>query len=98
MNLNKLEELSSRFETLDFDIDDLEKETSKEFTAAIVKAAKDEVKPTDEDGEKIVKFGTIIRNFGNRLLNLLKIEFSVSFAGVTLIHFTIPKIENKQNK
>lgn len=94
MNLEKLEQLSNEFENLEFNIEPLEQETSKEFTKAIVLASKEEIKPTDEDGEKIVKFGTIIRRFGNKLLNLLKIEFSVSFAGVTLIHFTIPKIEN----
>lgn len=35
--------------------------------------------------------GRIMRNIGHRFFNLFKVTLTVSFAGVTLIHFTIPK-------
>lgn len=35
--------------------------------------------------------GKIMRGIGQKFFNLFKVTLTVSFAGVTLIHFTIPK-------
>lgn len=91
--LKHLEELNELFLTLENE----QSIIAKDFTNAIVKASKEKITPDSDNGKKIIDFGVIVRKFGNKLLNLLKIELSISFAGVTLIHFRIPRIDSENN-
>lgn len=97
MNYKKLENnvsaLEQELKKLELN-EDLLTDTEKEFANMIISLSDNKVSPADEDGKKIINIGNMIRKLGSKLLNLLKIEFSVSFAGVTIIHFQIPKIDN----
>lgn len=49
---------------------------------------------TEENKEAMKEMnvkGKIMRGIGQKFFNLFKVQLTVSFAGVTLIHFTIPK-------
>lgn len=84
------EELQSTIENLSPVVED----SNKEFANNIYEAAEKEIKPDQEEGKKLLDFGNLIREFGYKLLNLLNIEITCSFAGVTLFHWSIPKVKN----
>lgn len=96
-NINKLEELTGKL-TFNDEQQLLVDEISKEFTKSVVLASKNKVTPEEEDGKKLVNFGNLVRNFGAKFLNMFVIEFSISFAGVTLLHFRVPKLDNNKIK
>lgn len=98
MNFKSIEKLSKIIENekiIDKISSSIEK-VDKEFTSNVIEASEKEIKPDDEDGKKILDFGNILRNFGYKILNLVKIELSISFAGVTLLHFVIPNVKDGQ--
>lgn len=90
IKLTENEELIKNIENLEA----ITENSNKEFTSNIIEASEKEITPEEEEGKKLINFGNIIRNFGYRLLNLLHIEITCSFAGVTLFHWSIPKVEN----
>lgn len=96
-NIDRLEELTGKL-SFDESQEELVEQLSKEFTKSIVLASKNEVTPEEDDGKKLVNFGNLIRNFGAKFLNMFVIEFSISFAGVTLLHFRVPKLEKNSVK
>lgn len=71
-------------------------ESNREFTKNIIEASEKQITPEDEDGKKLIDFGNMLRKLGYKLLNLLHIEITCSFAGVTLFHWSIPKVEDGQ--
>lgn len=91
-NFNKSLEKFNQFEN--FDIENDVKETEKLFTSCIIEASREKVKPDSLVGQDIVNGGNFLRRIGSKFLNLFKIEFTITFAGVTLVHLEIPKIDN----
>ena len=69
--------------------------TEKEFTHSVIDLSKREVSPDSDEGKDLVSAGNSIRRFGSKFLNLFKIELSISFAGVTIFHFVLPKVDSK---
>lgn len=99
MNFNILEQSVKEFHKQEKAINQLSKLTKvsePEFTSIIMDAAKNEVSPDSEDGKKILKLGTLIRNFGQRILNLFSITITCSFSGVTLFTWSLPKLQDNQ--
>lgn len=68
------------------------------FGREVVSMSKNGVKPDSSEGQLLIQRGGFIRNIGQKIMNLFTIELHVTFAGVTLIHFRIPKIKNNQVK
>lgn len=66
------------------------------FGREVMQLAKNKVEPDSEQGKSLVEKGGILRNFGQKILNLFTIEFKITFAGVVLCHFQIPKIRNNK--
>lgn len=99
-NLKLLEQLNDELSQIDVEnLDSIEKmstEIEKVFFNCVVEASDDKVSPDSEDGKKLVSLTSLFRNLGQRVLNLLKIELTISFAGATLLHLVIPKF--KDNK
>lgn len=99
-NLQELEKLNEELLKINVEsLDSLEQkstEIEKVFFNCVHEAAEEELKPDSDDGKKLVNLTSLFRNLGQRVLNLLKIELTISFAGVTLIHFQIPKLENNK--
>ena len=99
-NLKELEKLNDELSKINVEsLDSIEQKTSeieKVFFNCVMEASQDEVRPDSDDGKKLVNLSSIFRNLGHRVLNLLKIELTISFAGVTLIHLQIPKLQNNQ--
>lgn len=96
MNYKKLSDQISILEKDFSNIDanqDVVDSTEKEFANTIIKLSETETSPESEDGKQIINLGNMIRKLGAKILNLLKIEFSISFAGVTIVHLQIPKLD-----
>lgn len=91
-NVKKLEKLNDVFSTMERDV----QLTSHELTNAVVDLSKNEVKPDSEDGKKFIDFTNIIRSIGHKILNLLEINITCSFAGATLFTWSLPKIEDNK--
>lgn len=89
-NIQELEKVINNI-----DLTDVIQETEKEFTREVVDLSRRAVKPDTEEGQSLVDKCNILRRLGSSILNLLKIEFTVTFAGATLIHWEIPKIDSK---
>lgn len=68
--------------------------TENEFSKSVMDLSTREVSPDSEEGQQLVATGNLIRRFGSKFLNLFKIEFTISFAGVTIFHFVIPKVDS----
>lgn len=51
-------------------------------------------KPDDESIIAVNEKSKLMRILGNKFLNLFRISFTVEFAGVMLINFTIPKLDS----
>lgn len=94
IKLTENEDLIQKFENLEAIIES----SNKEFTSNIIEASEKQITPEEEEGKKLINLGNIIRNFGYRLLNLLHIEITCSFAGVTLFHWSIPKVKDGKCK
>lgn len=70
--------------------DALEQENIRIITSSI--ADETEFNDVKEDVTIVHK---ATRKLGQRFFNLFKITFTVQFAGVTLIHWTIPKVTDE---
>lgn len=61
----------------------------------IFESVQNDVSP-DSDSVKIVNSKhSSMRRIGQKFLNLFRISFTVEFAGVVLINFTIPKVDSE---
>ena len=98
--LKKLEENVMKFEQSTFDLDSftsLVDETEKDNYSVIKDVIANNIPPKDEINQKVNIAQRTVRKVGNRFLNLFKITFTVEFAGTTLIHWTIPRIDENGN-
>lgn len=99
MNFNILEQSVKELHKQEKAINQLSKLTKisePEFTSIIMDAAKNETAPDSEEGKKILKLGSLIRSFGQKVLNLFSITITCSFSGVTLFTWTLPKLQDNQ--
>lgn len=83
-NRNLLEQLS----------EDMEVETANLVRSSFEDMAEEEIEEFNESAKKTSK---LTRRIGQGFFNLFKVTFTVQFAGVTLIHFTIPKVDKDGN-
>lgn len=83
-NRNLLEQLS----------EDMEVETANLVRSSFEDMAEEEIEAFNETAKSTSK---LTRRIGQGFFNLFKVTFTVSFAGVTLIHFTIPKVDKDGN-
>lgn len=107
MNTKQLQKNVKKLEKFENTISIIEKISDgnvAHVNQAIKELAENEIMPDSEIGEEVTGIAKFFRNFGQKILNLLVIEVTCSFAGVTLFHFRVPKIkdnqvvENKSNK
>lgn len=89
-NIKEIEKVVNKVDLSDIIID-----TEKEFNREVIQLSEKSVSPDSSEGQKLVNNCNTLRRLGASILNLLKIEFIVTFAGATLIHWQIPKIDNK---
>ena len=96
----KLIELSKQLEALDENMkenrlltESLTEAMEVEMANVIVKSMEDESDITEVQ-EEVKGIHKVTRKIGQRFFNLFKITFTVQFAGVTLIHWTIPKVDD----
>ena len=66
--------------------------------AEVIKASVEDPSDIEEVSEKVRGIQKVTRKVGQRFFNLFKVTFTVQFAGVTLIHFTIPRISTEDNE
>ena len=96
----KILELSKQLEHLDAQMTE-----NRQLTESLTDAMESEYLSvvtstidSDEDFEEVKKDVNLVhratRKIGQRFFNLFKITFTVQFAGVTLIHWTIPKVDD----
>lgn len=69
---------------------------SQEVTKLVMSAAEKEVSQDSKQGERIISFANLIRQFGYKLLNLLDITITCSFGGCTLFTWSLPNF-NEDN-
>lgn len=91
-NIKNLEKFAKQAEKIETSVN----RTSDEFTSTVIELSKNEVKPDSDDGKKFIDLTNIVRSIGHKLLNLLEINISCTFAGATLFTWSLPKI--KDNK
>lgn len=94
------EKLIKQFEDENFNFLELERdveEHSNLMKTEIFNAVEKNEDKDSEIGKNILKTQKSMRKIGTKFLNLFKITFSVEFAGVTLIYFTIPKVDSDGN-
>lgn len=99
LNTKQLEKNVEKLQKLENSVDILNRISSGnvEHVNNVIKTlAENEVSPDSEDGKKITGIASIIRNFGQKILNLLVIEIHCSFAGVTLFTWRLPKLKDNQ--
>lgn len=96
----KLLELGSQLEQLDEQMKESRLLTESlvdtmevEMANVIVKSMEDE-SDIEEVQEEVKGIHKVTRKIGQRFFNLFKVTFTVQFAGVTLIHWTIPKVSD----
>lgn len=75
-------------------VDAMEVENYRVITSSLDSTDEEEVKQDVEDVNLIHK---ATRKIGQRFFNLFKVTFTVEFAGVRLIHWTIPRIDDNGN-
>ena len=96
----KLLELSKQLEMLDEQMKEnrLLTETLTDAmtveNANVIKASMEDDSDIEEVQEEVKGVHKLTRKVGQRFFNLFKVTFTVQFAGVTLIHFTIPKVND----
>ena len=96
----KLIELSRQLEMLDEQMKEnrmLTESLTDAMTvehANVIKASMEDDSDIDEVQEEVKGVHKLTRKVGQRFFNLFKVTFTVQFAGVTLIHFTIPKVND----
>lgn len=97
----KILELSKQLEQLDAQMTD-----NRQLTETLSDAMESEylrvvtsTVDNDEDFEEVKNDVNLVhratRKIGQRFFNLFRITFTVQFAGVTLIHWTIPKVDDE---
>lgn len=99
MNTKQLQTNVKKLEKYQQTLDIIEKVSDgnvEHVNKAIKELADNEILPDSEIGEEVTGIARFFRNFGHKILNLLVIEISCSFAGVTLFHFRVPKIKDNQ--
>ena len=96
----KLIELSKQLEALDEQMKEnrlLTESLTDAMTvehANVIKATMEDDSDFDEVEQEVKGIHKVTRKIGQRFFNLFKVTFTVQFAGVTLIHFTIPKVND----
>ena len=96
----KLLELSKQLEMLDEQMKEnrLLTETLTDAmtveNANVIKASMEDDSDIEEVQEEVKGVHKLTRKVGQRFFNLFRVTFTVQFAGVTLIHFTIPKVND----
>ena len=96
----KLVELSKQLEMLDEQMKENRILTESLTDAMIVenanviKSSMEDDSDIEEVQEEVKGVHKLTRKVGQRFFNLFKVTFTVQFAGVTLIHFTIPKVND----
>lgn len=88
---DELEVKRSQIEQLS---DDMEVETANLVRSSFDDMAEEEI---EEFNKTAVATSKLTRRIGQGFFNLFKVTFTVQFAGVTLIHFTIPKVDKDGN-
>lgn len=97
-NFQEVLDFLSEHEELLINFSETIENTPDFFGREVVNLSKNGVKPDSEQGKSLVERGGFIRNIGQRIMNLFTIELHITFAGVTLIHFRIPKLQNNKFK
>lgn len=96
----KLIELSKQLEALDEQMTENRLlteslvDTMVVENANVIKATMEDESDFEEVQEDVKGVHKLTRKIGQRFFNLFKVTFTVQFAGVTLIHFTIPKVND----
>ena len=95
-DLKKFMELSQRLEEVsNIDVESIESVTDEletkglEIMSQVVN--EDETEENKQAMDEMNVKAKVMRGIGQKFFNLFKVTLTVSFAGVTLIHFTIPK-------
>ena len=99
----KFENLANEIENIDneFDVKKLEKladETESELRDLVIDTVNRNADPSDVVVQSVNSKTKVMRKIGQKFFNLFKITFTVEFAGVVLVHFTIPKVDEFGNK
>ena len=74
-------------------VDDYERLNRKIIFDSVQK----DISPESVSFKKLNKRYSGMRVIGRKFLNLFRISFTVEFAGVVLINFTIPKVDSEGN-
>lgn len=62
------------------------------FGKEVVKLSSDSKGSETEEGKNLINKASFVRKFGAKFFDMFRLEINLSFCGVTIFHFVIPKV------
>lgn len=96
--MKKIEQFEKAVNDLKLNHEDEQRveKVSRLFNEVVYDFANNDVSPDSDDGKRLLKGQKILSGIGRKLVNLLTIEFKITFAGVTLCYLRIPKLQDTE--
>lgn len=92
-NLNSFSDLVDYLKNVE-NVKDLEliEELPNFFGKEVVKLSSDSKGSDTDEGKDLINKASFVRRFGAKFFDMFRLEINLSFCGVTIFHFVIPKV------